>query len=127
MTKDEEVQKELRKKLELELPQSIVSAYAFLGRPNILNLESGAKLTITIYQIENNLIGGFYRSHSSKGQRDNLNARGMEFKKMCPHLSKFGDCGVHHDVNIFDIYRIVARIAGIAAQREIVQLEATKK
>lgn len=78
---------------------------------------------VCIYQIENNLVGGFYRSHSEKGARDNLNSKGMQFRKMCPHLSKYGDCGVHHDVNIFDVYRILARIAGIAAHREIIQLE----
>ncbi len=82
---------------------------------------------VVIYQIENNLIGGFYRSHSGKGERDNLNSQGMNFKKMCPHLKKYGDCGVHHDVSIFDVYRILARIGGIAAHREITQLEGTKE
>jgi len=96
------------------------------GVPTIYNI--GQEICeVCIYQIENNLIGGFYRSHGSKGQRDNLNTRGMEFKKMCPHLSKYGDCGVHHDVNVFDLYRILARIAGIAAHREIIHLEAEKK
>jgi hypothetical protein len=42
-----------KKKLELELPQSIVKAYSFLGRPNIINQESGAKIILTLYQIEN--------------------------------------------------------------------------
>lgn len=93
------------------------------GVPTIYNIDREIS-EVCIYQIENNLIGGFYRSHGSKGQRDNLNTPGMGFKKMCPHLRKYGDCGVHHDINIFDIYRILARIAGIAAHREIIQLEA---
>jgi len=93
-----------------------------------LSFQHGQEISeVCIYQIENKLIGGFYRSHSSKGQRDNLNTRGAEFKTMCPHLSKYGDCGVHHDVNVFDLYRILARIAGIAAHREIIHLEAGKK
>ncbi len=96
------------------------------GVPTIYSIDEQIS-EVVIYQIENNLVGGFYRSHASKDQRSNLNAPGMEFKKMCPHLSKYGDCGVHHDVNIFDIYRILARIAGIAAHREIVHLEASKK
>lgn len=82
---------------------------------------------VCIYQIENQLVGGFYRSHSSKGTRDNLNSKGMDFTKMCPHLIKYGDCGIHHDINIFDVYRILARIAGIAAHREIIKLEENKK
>ena len=82
---------------------------------------------VCIYQIENNLIGGFYRTHASKGQRDNLNAQGVVFKKMCPHLKKYGDCGIHHDINVFDIYRLLARVASIAARREITYLEARNK
>lgn len=79
---------------------------------------------VVIYQIENKLIGGFYRTNTLKGSRENLNATGMDFKTICPHLSKYGDRDVHADVNIFDVYRILARIAGIAAHREIMDLEA---
>lgn len=82
---------------------------------------------VCIYQIENNFVGGFYRAHAGKGERDNLNSPGMVLKKMCPHLRKYGDCGVHHDVNVFDVYRLLARIATIAAQRELVYLEAKNK
>ncbi len=82
---------------------------------------------VCIYQIENNLVGGFYRLNSEKGSRENLNSQGMSFKKMCPHLKKYGDCGVHHEMTVFDVYRILARIAGIAANREIVSLEANSK
>ncbi len=92
------------------------------GVSTIYNIDQEVS-EVVIYQIENNLIGGFYRSHSSKGDRENLNSQGASFKKMCPHLKKYGDCGVHHDVNIFDLYRILARIAGIAARREILHLE----
>ncbi len=92
------------------------------GVPTIYN--TGQEISeAVIYQIENNLVGGFYRTHSAKTDRENLNSKGMGFKKMCPHSSHYGDCGVHHDVNVFDLYRILARIAGIAAHREIVQLE----
>ena len=96
------------------------------GVPTIYQTQE-AVCEVCIYQIENNLIGGFYRSHTGKSPRQNLNTQGMELKKMCPHLKKYGDCGVHHDMNIFDVYRILARIAGIAAQREIKQLEAAQK
>lgn len=82
---------------------------------------------VCIYQIENNLVGGFYRSHAQKGERDNLNARGMAFSKMCPHSKKYGDCGVHHDISVFDIYRLLARVAAVAARREIAFLEASRK
>ena len=93
------------------------------GVPTIYNIDNQVS-EVVIYQIENILVGGFYRMHSSKGQRESLNSpNGMGFKKMCPHSSRYGDCGVHHDINSFDIYRILARIAGIAAHREILHLE----
>jgi len=96
------------------------------GVPTIYNIDQQVS-EVVIYQIANNLVGGFYRSHAAKTNRDNLNAQGMEIKKMCPHSRKYGDCGIHHDVNIFDVYRILARIAGIATHREIIDLEAAKK
>ena len=96
------------------------------GVPTIYNIDDQVS-EVVIYQISNNLVGGFYRSHAQKTPRDNLNSQGMDFKKMCPHLKKYGDCGAHHDINIFDVYRILARIAGVAAHREIVQLEINKK
>jgi len=96
------------------------------GVPTIYSINQKVS-EVCIYQIDNNLIGGFYRSHPGKTSRDNLNSKGMDFNQMCPHSSKYGDCGIHHDVNIFDVYRILARIAGIAAHREIVQLEGAIK
>ena len=81
-------------------------------------------LVACIYQIADDFVGGFYRLHGGKDSRDNLNSKGMSFKAMCPRLSKYGECGVHTDYNVFDIYRILARVAAIAAHREILQLEA---
>lgn len=80
---------------------------------------------VCMYQIDNNLVGGFYRYHTGKSGRENLNSPGgMSFQKICPHLDKYGqDCGVAHDVNIFSVYRILARLAGIAASFEIRELE----
>jgi len=92
------------------------------GVPTIYHIEKQVS-EVCIYQVEDHLIGGFYRSHAGKGSRENLNSRGMGFQKMCPHSKDYGDCGVHHDVNIFDVYRILARIACLAAHREIAVLE----
>lgn len=118
------ISRKVRNKLNVGKGGKVIHRYLLQeGVPTIYSI--GQEICeVCIYQIENKMIGGFYRSHSDRGQRDNLNTRGMEFKKMCPHLSKYGDCGVHHDVNVFDVYRILARTAGIAAHREIIQLEA---
>lgn len=96
------------------------------GVPTIYSVDDKVS-EIVFYQIENHQIGGFYRSHSGKSHRDNLNAAGMEFHKICPHEDKYGLCGIHANWTMFDVFRILARIAGIAAHREIVQLEQLEK
>ena len=116
-----------RNKLYKGKSSRVISRYLLQeGVPTIYNVDNVVS-EVVIYQIENNLVGGFYRTHTGKSQRENLNAKGMEFKKICPHQGKYGDCGVKYDINIFDVYRILARIAAIAAHREIVQLEAQQK
>lgn len=94
------------------------------GVPTIHRFEENP-CEVCVYQIDNNFVGGFYRYHTKKGSRENLNSPGgMAFQKMCPRLDKYGkDCGIKHNLNIFDIYRILGRIAGVAAAREIKKLE----
>jgi glutamate--cysteine ligase len=94
------------------------------GVPTIHRIE-GNPCEVCLYQIDNNFVGGFYRYHETKGSRENLNSPGgMAFQKMCPHLDKYGkDCGIRHNLNIFDIYRILGRIAGVAAADEIMDLD----
>ena len=94
------------------------------GVPTIHRIEENP-CEVCLYQIDNNFVGGFYRYHTNKGSRENLNSPGgMTFQKMCPHLDKYGkDCGIEHNLNIFDIYRILGRIAGVAAGQEIMDLD----
>lgn len=95
------------------------------GVPTIHRFETNP-CEVCVYQIDNHFAGGFYRYHTAKSPRDNLNAPGgMGFQKMCPRLDKYGkDCGIKHNLNIFDIYRILARVAGVAAGEEIAELNA---
>jgi len=97
------------------------------GVPTIHRIEEHP-CEVCVYQIDNNFVGGFYRYHETKGSRENLNSPGgMAFQKMCPHLDKYGkDCGIEHNLNIFDIYRILGRIAGAAAGQEIMDLDRQK-
>ncbi len=77
---------------------------------------------VCVYQIDNQFVGGFYRLNSQKDARANLNSRGMSFEKMCPRSERFAECGQQRDTTDFAVYRILARIAGIAAQCEMVDL-----
>ncbi len=96
------------------------------GVPTVYSFDNKAS-EVCVYQITNNMVGGFYRVNSAKSDRQNLNSPGMEFKRMCPHLPKYGCCESHSEINIFDIYRILARIAVIAAHQEILHLESQAK
>ncbi len=119
-----------RKRKDLSRDKAAQEVTSFLlqeGVPTIHRIEENPS-EVCIYQIDNNFVGGFYRFHTGKSSRENLNSPGgMTFQKMCPHLDKYGkDCGVEHNLNVFDIYRILARVAGVAATREIKDLEKKK-
>lgn len=92
------------------------------GVPTIYNIDGHAS-EVCIYQVDSNMIGGFYRTNTDKGSRENLNTAGMEFHKICSHPDHKKDHEVYPEPEMFIIYRIIARIAAIAASREIIQLE----
>ncbi|RAP32980.1 glutamate--cysteine ligase [Candidatus Marinamargulisbacteria bacterium SCGC AG-410-N11] len=100
------------------------------GVPTISNVDNNVS-EVCIYKVVNQFVGGFYRVNNQKTSRENLNSRGMTFTKMCaaPNMNcvlqenTHDECGVKPDQNL-SLYRILARIAGVASQKEIVQLEA---
>jgi glutamate--cysteine ligase len=75
-----------------------------------------------VYMIDHFVVGGFYRVHTGRGARDNLNAPGMHFEPLAfaescvtPDRSKAPDA----NPNRFYAYGVVARLALLAAAREI--------
>ncbi|NKB46963.1 MAG: glutamate--cysteine ligase [Legionellales bacterium] len=78
-----------------------------------------------VYLIGQYVVGGFYRVHTGKTQRDNLNAPGMHFEPLA-----FGEaCNVpepftqqYTTTNRFYIYGVMARLAALAAARELQQV-----
>lgn len=77
-----------------------------------------------VYMIDHFVVGGFYRVHTSRGRDENLNAPGMHFEPLafasscaCPDpLQDPDSCP-----NRFYAYGVVARLALLAAAREIRQ------
>jgi len=79
-----------------------------------------------VYMIHNQVIGGFYRVHTGKTATDNLNSPGMHFEPLssetcwtCPDQTQ--DCDAMP--NRFYAYGVVARLALLAAAREIADTE----
>jgi glutamate--cysteine ligase len=75
-----------------------------------------------VYMIDHFVVGGFYRVHTRRGPDENLNAPGMHFEPLA-----FADCCTqpdHHlapdaEPNRFYAYGVIARLALLAAAREI--------
>lgn len=79
-----------------------------------------------VYMIGAFVVGGFYRVHQGRGEDQNLNAPGMHFEplafaKACNVPRKNVSC--HAAFNRFYVYGVIARLAALAAAREIAAQE----
>lgn len=72
-----------------------------------------------IYMIGPSVVGGFYRAHPERGPTDNLNAPGMRFEPMA--ASDPSPAGTSPQ---FYAYGVVARLALLAAARELKEASA---
>ena len=75
-----------------------------------------------VYMIDRHVVGGFYRVHKGRGAQENLNAPGMHFEPLAfaetcdnPDPTK----GLDSEPNRFYAYGVIARLALLAAAREI--------
>lgn len=78
-----------------------------------------------IYMMDHFVVGGFYRVHTGRGQDENLNAPGMHFEPLafaqpCNVPDKQGEPDA--EPNRFYAYGVIARLALLAAARELAQL-----
>ena len=75
-----------------------------------------------VYLISHSVVGGFYRVHSARTANENLNAPGMRFEPLA-----FDDCCISPEKNLspdahpnrFYTYGVIARLAMLAAAREL--------
>ena len=77
-----------------------------------------------VYMIDHFVVGGFYRVHTRRGPNENLNAPGAHFEPLAfaepcttPNQSMEPDAGA----NRFYAYGVIARLAMLAAAREIAE------
>ena len=71
-------------------------------------------------------MGGFYRIHGSKNNSENLNSPGMTFypipfSESC--ISPDNSQSIYSDTNKFYIYGVIARLAVLAAAKELYNIE----
>lgn len=80
-----------------------------------------------VYMMDHYVVGGFYRIHTGRGPDENLNAPGMEFEPLA-----FAECCNNPDINRapdahpnrFYAYGVIARLALLAAARELAESRA---
>jgi glutamate--cysteine ligase len=80
-----------------------------------------------VYMIDQFVVGGFYRVHTSRGKDENLNAPGMSFVPLAFETDCHSpDCaGAPGDPpNRFYTYGVIARLAMLAASVEIARMPA---
>ena len=107
------------------------------GVPSVKQVDSLSS-EVCVYQIANQFVGGFYRVNDHKSARENLNSKGMSFRKLCdnPDLSSsclmklnskaMTSCGLEHPYYL-EFYKILARLSCLAAHYEVSQLEDSAK
>jgi len=84
--------------------------------------ESQAVAEPVVYMIDHFVVGGFYRVHKNRAINENLNAPGMHFEPLAfaescvtPDQNKAPDA----NPNRFYAYGVIARLAALAAAREL--------
>lgn len=88
-------------------------------------MPSGAVAEPVVYMIGQFVVGGFYRVHQERERNENLNTPGMHFEPLAftqaCNLPRFPSVQKHADspLNRFYVYGVVARLAALAAAREI--------
>ncbi|MEH6460140.1 glutamate--cysteine ligase [Chitinimonas sp. JJ19] len=95
------------------------------GVPTFETLEEAVAEPV-VYMMDRFVVGGFYRVHTERGADENLNAPGAYFKPLAfdtplstPDCDGSPDCAP----NRFYAYGVVARLALLAASREIENTE----
>ena len=83
--------------------------------------KNGSVAEPVVYMIGEFVVGGFYRIHKDKKHDENLNAPGMHFEPVAfsdpCNLPREGECDAMF--NQFYIYGVIARLAALAAAKEV--------
>ena len=105
-------------------PDSVILQEGVFSFEEIKNTNSVAEPVI--YSFSNFLIGGFYRAHDNKANNENLNSPGMIFhpiplNDIC--ISPDISLPVDSQINKYYVYGVIARLAILAAAKEMFNLD----
>ncbi len=80
-----------------------------------------------VYMLDNFVVGGFYRIHADRGPAENLNAPGMHFEPLAfaeTCITPKPELDPDAAPNRFYTYGVIARLALLAASRELIEVDA---
>ena len=88
----------------------------------------GSPMEPVIYMVGDRPVGGFYRLHRGRSESDNLNVRGMEFKRLCFHKvaekrPESLDDACEDSTSLLLVYGTMARLAALALGMEMKEIE----
>lgn len=98
------------------------------GIPTIEKLENKIAEPV-LYMVDSQVVGGFYRLHSDRSDRENLNSPGMSFTKMCIHdLPGYQNLARPEITpkDMLPLYTVIAELASIATGYELIGLTMNK-
>jgi glutamate--cysteine ligase len=103
--------------------QPIRSVIIQEGIPTQMIVEQTASEPV-IYMFGHELMGGFIRSNSERGNSDNLNSAGMLFRKLCMKelRDSWASCSQADFPALEAVYGTVSRLSALAASLEIEEL-----
>ncbi len=103
---------------------SVTKAIIQEGVYSFETVDNGSVAEPVVYLFGRHVIGGFYRVHPGRGVDENLNSPGMDFKPLAFARGCHSPCREHGEVvNRFYAYGVVARLALLAAARELKNLQ----
>lgn len=86
-------------------------------------MQQGEAAEPVVYMLGQYVVGGFYRVHQGRGQDENLNAPGMHFEPLAFAQPCNMPCTSYQrtdsNINRFYVYGVIARLAALAAAREM--------
>ena len=81
-----------------------------------------------VYSFGRHVVGGFYRIHKNRGPNENLNAPGMDFVPLAFKEACNVPCSEADPASCrFYVYGVIARLASLAAARELIAFTGEKK
>ena len=88
------------------------------GIPSVKIIDKATSEEV-IYNVNGTTVGGFYRMHDAKSDKDILNSKGMQFKAFFKSNSSDINASIIESISVSKTSYIIAQLANLSAQKEL--------